>query len=441
MKLKQLQEQRGEKLKEIRKLLDSAGAANRALNDEESTKLKGLEGEIEGLDRTVEAEVRQLSRESAKAPQLSEREERDVAGFDYQKLLRSMKAAASGGASTLEGIEREMVQEGEREAREAGVELTGIMLPRLLVRRVGERRDMTATGGTNLQQGGMTIQTDKVGLADDFYNASVLRQNGALVLEGLTGNLDMPRYVAPANPAHKAENANSDEVSPTTAMLQLRPRRLPAHIDISEQLLRQSSVVIEAIVRRNLTEQMLAVQETAFFHGTGSGNNQPTGIAGTVGIGSVVGGTDGANPDWADIVDLESKVAVQNAAVGNLRYLTNAKVRAQLKKTAKIASTDSLTIWDDRNGGFLNGYTPVVTNAVRSDLVKGTSGAVCSAIFFGNVNDFVIAYWGGISLELVRDKALGIAGMYTLIASTYYDGGVLRPKSFAAMLDALTPGA
>ena len=43
----------------------------------------------------------------------------------------------------------------------------------------------------------------------------------------------------------------------------------------------------------------------------------------------------------------------------------------------------------------------------------------------------------GVSLEMIRDKTNAISGLYTLVASTYYDGGVVRPKSFAAMLDAL----
>jgi HK97 family phage major capsid protein len=62
---------------------------------------------------------------------------------------------------------------------------------------------------------------------------------------------------------------------------------------------------------------------------------------------------------------------------------------------------------------------------------------VCSAIFFGNFSDYYVGYWSGISLEMIRDKANAIAGLYTLVASAYYDGGVVRPKSFAAMLDAL----
>lgn len=435
-RLKELQEKRGAKAKEASAIINKARDEKRELSADEQTKVAGIHGEIENIEKTIDAEVRQIAVESSKTRDFSKQEKRDIESFDIGVVLRHMAATTKGGYSKLEGLEAEMIQEGEKEARGAQITGGGVFLPRMLVRRAGfERRDLSVTGGTTAQYGGTLVATEKRGLADDFYNASVLRQNGALVLEGLVGNLDLPRYVKATNPAKKTENASADELSPTFAKLSLSPKRLPAFIDIGEQLLAQSSVALESFLRSALTSQLADVQEASFFHGNGT--SEATGIAATVGIGSVAGGTNGAAPDWADIVDLESAVAVVNAASGNLRYLTNAKVRGKLKKTVKVGSTDSMMIWDDRNGGFLNGYTPVVTNAVSSTLTKGSS-SVCSAIFFGNVNDYVIGYWGGLSLEMIRDSSNAVTGQYRLVASAYYDGGVMRPKSFAAMLDALT---
>jgi HK97 family phage major capsid protein len=368
----------------------------------------------------------------AQTPQLSQGEERNIAQFDTGKLLRHLHRSAKGAAvQPIDGIEAEMIQEGEREGRAAGIQTGGIMLPRILVRRGAqgvERRDMTTTAA----EGGHTIATEKRGLLDDFFNASVMRQAGATVLEGLSGNIDLPRLAAGTAPAGKAENAAADEVSPTTAMLSLSPKRLPAYIDLSERLLNQSSIALEAILRTHLTNQMLAIQEAAFFHG--GGTNQANGIAGTNGIGSVAGGTDGAAPTLAHIIGLETAVDTSNALLGNLRYISNGQIRGKLKGTPKVASTDSRMLLD--SDGLLNGYQPLFTNAVSRTLTKGGS-SVASAIFFGNFSDYYIGYWGGVSLEMVRDKNNAISGLYTLVASAYYDGGVVRPKSFAAMLDAL----
>lgn len=433
MKLKELQEKRGELVTQVRQTLDAAANEKRGLTADEQANLAKIETEADGFTSLIDAEVRQMSRESQRSPQFTKQEERDVNRFDFSKVLRHLHAHARGSSSVIDGAEAEMIAEGVKEARAAGIQSTGILLPRMLVRR--ENRDMTATGTTTttLDQGGMTIATQKAGLLDDFFNASILRSLGSTVLEGLTGNLDIPRLTAGTAGAKKAENAAADEVSPLTAMLSLSPKRLPAYIDISEQLLNQSSSALEAILRNHLTTQMGAVREAAFFHG--GGTNEPTGIAGTSGIGSIAGGTNGAAPVWTHLTGLEEKVDAQNALLGNLAYVSNGQIRKKLKETPRQSSgvEGNFLLGGDN---MVNGYKAAFTNAVSRTLTKGSS-SVASAIFFGNFADFYEAYWGGVSLEMVRDKTNAISGLYTLVANCYYDGGVVRPKSFAAMLDAL----
>ena len=364
------------------------------------------------------------------ANDLSKSEERDLSKFDLGKALR-----ASLRGVAIDGIERELIQEGEREAESAGIGITrGITLPGFYVKR--QQRDMTATGASG-GQGGDTIATNKAGLLDDFFNSSVVADLGATVLTGLSGNLDIPRLVADSAAGHKAENGAADEVSPTTEQLQLAPRRLPAFVDISDQLLAQSSSAIESMIRGHLTAQMLATQEAAFFHGAGSGSNEANGIAGTSGIGAVEGGTNGAAPDYADIIALEEAVDAQNAMLGSLAYCTNGQIRAKLKQTPKQSSgVEGNFVISDLSPNVINGYRAAFSNAVSRSLTKGSANN-CSAIFFGNWSDYVVAYWGGLNLELLRDSANAKTGLHTLVANTYYDGGVRRPKSFAAMVDAL----
>lgn len=438
--LKTLNEQRGAKLKKAQSITEKAGAEARGLSDEERNELRGLNDEIAKIDEDLTEEVRNIGNLSKRTPELSQTEERDIARFDISKLLRHMDRVHRGQPSTLDGIEAEMLQEGEKEARGARVETRGMVLPEIIVRRQGidgrENRDLSVTGGTTTQYGGELVATEKVGLLDDFYNSSVMIQGGAMVLNGLTGNVDLPRYNAATDPAKKAENAAADELSPTFTSLSLSPKRLPAVIDISDQLIAQSSAPLMAFLRSALRSQLGAVQEKAFWHG--GGTNEPTGVAGTSGIGDVEGGTNGSAADWADMIDLETAVAVDDALIGNLHYVTNSAVRGKLKQTVRVSSTDSMFIWDDRAGNMINGYSPLVTNAVSSSLTKGSASGVCSAIFFGNLADFVVGYWGGLDLEIVTDKTLRAAGQRALVANVYYDAGVLRAESFAAKLDTLT---
>jgi len=154
-------------------------------------------------------------------------------------------------------------------------------------------------------------------------------------------------------------------------------------------------------------------------------------------IGSVVGGTNGLIPTWANIVGLESAVSNVNADAGSLGYLVNTKTRGKLKTVVRNPSgTDSTFIWPDSNR--LNSYTTGVSNAVPSTLTKGTSTSVCSAVVFGNFSDLVLAQWGNALDIIVNPYSRDTEGIVRITASTFVDAGVRRPASFAAMLDALT---
>jgi HK97 family phage major capsid protein len=430
--LKTLNEQRGAKIQEAQTIREKVQTEKRGLTDEERTALRGINDEVDKYNEDINQEVRAIANASKSAPTFSKQEERDIARFELGKVVKHLDRVFRGQPSILDGIEAEMVQEGEKEARIAGINSDGLSIPAMLCRE--NRAVLSATGGTTTQYGGKLVSTEKRGILEDFYNSSVLERSGALVLQGLVGNLGLPRYNKGSNPAKKTENEAAGDVAGTFTELALTPRRLAGFATLSDQLLAQSNENVAAFVSNQVGRHMAAVKEAAFFHG--GGTNEPRGIAATVGIGSVVGATNGAAPDWNDIVKLWSQVAQDNADTGSLRYYTNTKVIAQLLQTVKVGSTDSRMIMDDRTSMLL-GFPVEATNAISSTLTKGSSN-VASAIFFGNAADFVVGYWGGINLEIVRDTTDAKAGQRTLVGNTYYDAGVLRPESFSAMLDALT---
>jgi HK97 family phage major capsid protein len=433
MKLKLLQETRGGLVKQARTILDAASAEKRALTADEQASLATIEGEIDGLSATIDAEVRQLARESAKPLNLSTSEQRDIGRFNFGTLVRHLDRVFKGQPSSLDGIEAEMVVEGTNEMRAAGVNASGLAIPTMLLR---ERRAVqSVTGGTTDQYGGELVATTKQGLLGDFYNTGVLESAGAMVLNGLVGNVDLPVYTTGTAPAKKTENESAIDIGGTWAALSLTPKRLPGFVTISDQLLAQSSQVLETFIGGQIRNAMAAVREKAFFHGTGT--SEPTGIAATSGIGAVVGATNGAAPDYTDMVNLRKAVAIDNALTASSAYYTNTSVVSKLLLTPKVASTDSKMIMDDVTSRVL-GRTVYETNAISSTLTKGSANGTCSAIFFGNAADFVIGYWGGLSLEMVRDTTDAKAGQRTLVANQYYDAGLLRAQSFSAMLDALT---
>jgi HK97 family phage major capsid protein len=234
-------------------------------------------------------------------------------------------------------------------------------------------------------------------------------------------------------PAHKAENATADEISPTDAQVLLSPRRLPAFVDLSKMLLRQTTMSVETWTRNYLAAQMASEMENVGIEGGGS--EEPTGILGTVGIGAVVAGDpDGAAPTWADVINLKREVAKDNALMGRLGYLGNPDVTAKLQTTDRTSSTSIFIMGEDP--GRLAGYPYADTTNVPNDLTKG-NGTALSALIFGNWADLYVGQWGGLDI-LVNPYTKAKEGLVEIVAEMYYDLEVARPVSFAAMLDIVT---
>ena len=358
----------------------------------------------------------------------SRSEQRDLGRFSILNGLRSLMQGQA-----LSGIEAEMHQEAIQEAARSGVNLEGnFHIPSLVLNH--GRRDMTATGGSNGDQGGTMVPTVHGSFIELLYARLVLRGLGAQFLSGLTGNLDLPKLVTGSTVANKAENAAADESSPTTGVVQLSPKRATTYVEVSQQLMIQSSPSVEAVVRNDLATALALIIESRAISGTGD-NNQPRGILSTSGIGDVVGGDNGAAPNWANIVALETGVSTANADIGSLAYLTNPKVRGKLKTTSKVSGENGF-IWDG-NETPLNGYRAGVTTQVPSNLTKGGASEVASAIIFGNFQDLILAQWGGISI-MANPYIKDIEGLVRLTVNAYHDNVVRRAASFSAMKDALT---
>lgn len=321
----------------------------------------------------------------------------------------------------------------ERECSDAAAAKMGKASRGMFVPFDVQKRDLvvgTATAGGNL------VQTDLLAgsFIDLLRNAMVIQGMGTRILSGLQGNVAIPKQTGAATAFWVAENTAPTESQQTVGQVTMTPKTVGAFTDIGRRLLVQSSVDVENMVNTDLATVLgLAIQQAA-INGTGA-SNQPSGLL-TLITPSVIGGTNGLAPTWQNMIDLETNVAVGNAAIGSLGYLTNVKMRGKLKSTQKFSGTNGQPVWD---GGDtpINGYQVGVTNAVPSNLTKGTSTGVCSAIIFGNFADLMIGIWGG--LDLMVDPYTGsTAGTVRVVALQDVDVAVRNVESFATMVDALT---
>jgi HK97 family phage major capsid protein len=356
--------------------------------------------------------------------------DKEVRQYSMLRVINALANPHDATAQRAAAFEREA---SDAQAKVLGKSARGLYVPYDVQRGQHGQRDLTA--GTN-NAGGFTVQTDLLAgsFIETLRNAMVVMGMGTRMLTGLQGLVAIPKQSGAATHYWVAENTAPTESQQTLAQVTMSPKTVGAFTDISRRLLLQSSIDVENMVRTDLATVLgLAIQQAA-INGSGA-SNQPSGLL-TLVTAAVAGGANGLAPTWQNMIDLETNVAVSNADVGTLGYLTNVKVRGKLKSTQKFASTNGMPVWDSGDAP-INGYSCGVTNAVPSNLVKGTSGAVCSAMIFGNFADLMIGMWGG--LDLMADPYTGsTAGTVRIVALQDVDVAVRNVESFATMVDALT---
>jgi len=348
-------------------------------------------------------------------------------------FLRALNALANPGDRKAQEAAR-----FERECSDAYAGIAGRAAQGFYVPLEVQQRDLNVTTGS---AGGNTVATNL--LAENFIdllrNRMLVMKMGAQLLSGLTGNIAIPRQTGGATAYWVAESGAPTESQQAFDQVSMTPKTVGAFTDISRKLLLQSSIDVEAFVRRDLATVLALELDRAAINGSGA-SNQPTGILATSGIGDVAGGTNGLAPTWAHIVELWSDVAVANADFGQTGILTNAKVVGKLMTTLKSAGVAGYIVenFPDANGfTSASGLRLGCSNQVPSNLTKGSASGICSALIQGNWNDLIIGNWG--TLDLMVDPYTGsTSGTVRVVALQDADIAVRHPESFSAMKDALT---
>ena len=349
-------------------------------------------------------------------------DQRGLSGFCFSKAIHEF------GEGKLSGVEAEMHEEGLSQNKKSGRSADGLIIPYQVL---AQQRDLTA--GTD-SQGGYTVATNLLpgSFIDLLQNKMKVKEMGATVLDGLVGDIAIPSQATGATAAWEGENDEAAESSPTFGQLELSPKRVGTYTEISKKLLLQSSLAVDNIIKNNIATAIAQAVDHAALHGTGTGN-QPTGIINTSGVGSVVGGTNGSVPTREDIINLETKVANENADGSTMSYLTNSKLRAVLKQIFINATYGGTPLWKDNR---MNDCRAEVSNQVSSTLTKGSASGICSALFYGNWSDLVLAFWGGLNIT-VDPYSLATTSKTRITCNAYADVGIKHPESFAIMSDCL----
>ena len=349
----------------------------------------------------------------------------DVAKSEQREysLIRAIKAASSGDWREA-GYEREISDEI---AHRSGKEARGFYVPANI--NWGQR-DQTKSPTS---AGGFLVGTDH--LADQFiealYGRLTVASLGARIMQGLKGDVAIPKLSASVtNSAFVAEGSAPSEGAATFAQVTMSPKTLAAYVDVSRRLMQQSDPSVEQVLRNDIINTFARRIDDAAIEG--GATNGPSGIIANGSTNVVAMGTNGAAITYAKVVEMMKAVEEDNAIINSSAFLTNPKVIAALRTTARQANGVEGNFIMDANQSIL-GTNVASSTVVPSDLAKGT-GTNLSAMVYGDFSQIMIGFWSGVDV-VVDQSSLSTSGGTRLAFFQDLDVALRYPESFSVIKD------
>ena len=368
---------------ELRKLSEE-----RELTEEELTEARSLKYDIEQvsfeLDKRNNAsnpfgDVVVLTKEERKEPTLVE----VLRGLATGRMTAEMEALNERGRSDF---------------AKAGTEvLGGFAVP---LTRANEVTATTAGSGKELV--GKTTT-----LLDPLNEELVFAKAGATIQAGLSGNVE---FVAGGKlgAEWKGETDPKDAEKLTFESKEFAPKRLSTRVDVSVQLLNQSTAGVEEYIANQMRNAIRAKLESTIL-GTADIANAPKAF--------FVNANLTKTKVDASLKDLTTTfvngLRANDALRGKLAFITSPAGLAMLSATPMgINYLGSLV--DYKQGTFL-GYNVLTSNGVGT--IAGAEGLV-----FADWSKLFIGNWGG--LEITRDPyTRAHEGVVRFVLNTYWDAG------------------
>lgn len=334
--------------------------------------------------------------------------ERELGKFSFVRLINALGNPQDASAQKAAAFELEASRAA---AEKLGRAARGMVIPVDVLRApltMGRALNVgTATAGGNLVATDLLAQS----FIDLLRNKSILNQAGATIMNGLVGNIAIPRQTGAATAYWVAEGVAVTDSQQSIDQVPMSPKTVGAKSQFTRKLMLQSSIDVEAMVRNDLATVLALEIDRAGLYGSATGG-QPRGLKLQSGINTE--DFVAAVPTFAELVSMESKIAADNADVANMKYLVGASMRGSLKTTQKAVGYP-VYLWENNQ---LNGYDALVSNQVAA-----------GDVFFGNFADLMMGFWSGLDL-MIDPYALSTSGGMQVIALQDLDIAIRHPESF-----------
>lgn len=422
-----LKQSREARLAALLAIIEGAnGVAARALTEAEQNELTeirtgadALETQIQNArflhDQKAASAARQFEQRAAMGldPGTGEqREQRDIQ--KRYSIVRAVQYAA--GQSNIDaGLEKEMHQEGVKEARESNINITGkgIIVPSMVQRS-------TAANATDA---GNLIATNLGATVEGYRPKLYVEALGATMHTGLTGINEFPIADLTAQSAFIGEGNAFTDVAATTRKATLTAKGLMSKTTNSWFLKALAGPESDRVLAMTLDAASQNALNACIIKRANT--NSSHGIIGAADI-IDVSAANGSAFSRDLLISMINSAAKNNAEGDRAGWLVSPTFREMAQKE-KTDAGSGLFVWDSSMPGQLLGYNAAVTTLMPSNLTKG-SGTELKGAAFGYWNNLHIANWA--LQELIVDTGSNDNGV-VIKRVEFWDWVFANPAAFA----------
>ncbi len=329
--------------------------------------------------------------------------DKEARSFSFLKAMRAQLFPNERAFQEEAAFEREA---SNAAAQRMGMSPKGILIPNDVLSR-------SLVAGTASAAGDLIFTDARPGsFIELLRKRNFLTGLGVTILAGLTGPVGIPKQTGASQVYWKGEGVAAAESEPSVGQVTMTLKEMSAWTRFSRSLMLQSSIDVETFVRNDLVTVMALEQARVALYGLGS-SSQPEGLKITTGINTKDFAAN--QPTYAELVDMETQVAADDADIGTMGYVTNATTYGGFKTTEKAANTAQFVL---EPGGTVNSYGVVRSNQVET-----------GDVFFGVWSQLVLGLFGAVDLQ-VNPYSEDKEGNIRVVAHQAIDYAVRHPQAF-----------
>lgn len=256
---------------------------------------------------------------------------------------------------------------------------------------------------------------------------TILAKSGALILDGLVGDISIPKSKGVEAYWVATEGAPADDAEAEFTSVKGSPHTLGAKCDLTRKLVMQSSPDARDIITNLIISAVSRGVDKAGLAGTGT-NGQPLGLLNTEGVNVITGITKGA-PTKKNIEDFISALDDENVDADKLRFLCPAAVKGCLGSTLDYTPIKNA---DEEIVAAASAARYLYEKGLCDDIPL-TFSNLCPAkkLILGDWSEMMICGWGDALSLTVDPYSLSTSGGVRVVVLKDVDILIRHPEAFA----------